>query len=273
VNKDLGCEETRQTDSAGNIMLVGAEESINRYALTVAKSGYETVNTYIPYPDTEFKPVDIHTSVIAGMLNTTNIIQNKTANIKISTKDYLGSPVADIDFSLSGGRKIGTIAEAPYSPVYNFNETGKTDSNGEKEFNSVSPGQYNFGLDALESEYTLIGINPISPFSLVPEDNLEIAVKLVPKNITSLSVKVKNASGEAPISGAQVKLSNAVYDKTVETGSDGMAFFPTEASPPFEAGTYNLEITADGFQSYANSGILISAGELKTETILLNPNE
>ncbi|HHE45852.1 MAG TPA: carboxypeptidase regulatory-like domain-containing protein, partial [Candidatus Moranbacteria bacterium] len=79
TNSDLGFSETRQTDATGNIRIVGAKQSIQKYRIAISKSGYETVTTFPPYPKSSFKPVDVDASVVAGSLNTTNIIENKVA--------------------------------------------------------------------------------------------------------------------------------------------------------------------------------------------------
>jgi len=273
VNSDLGFDETRQTDASGNIMIVGAKQSIQKYQITVSKSGYETVTTFPPYPETSYKPTDVNASVVAGSLNTTNIIENKLANIKISTIDYLGNPVPDIDFSLTGGRILGTQAEAPYDPVYNFDVIDKTNASGEKDFNSISPGQYTFELASTETAYALIGLDPASPFPLVSDATQNLDVKVADKNMTALSVQVIKNSDSTPISGATVELSNTGfgYDETVTTGNDGRAFFPITDNPPFQAGTYDMTVKASGFQDSTGQEV-IGEGALTSETVSMMAN-
>lgn len=266
TNSDLGFSETRQTDNMGNVMIVGAKESIQKYRIEVSKSDYETVETFPVYPDTAYNPVDTHASVVAGSMNVTNIALNKTADLKIITQDYFGNTISDISFTLEGGRKLGTEAGDPYSPVYNLDEISQTNSSGEKEYNSISPGQYYFNLGDTISDYVQIGTDPVSPFVLASEKNLDLKVVLAPKNETSILVEVKATGNVDPFIGAKIELSNtAGYSEDTTTDGNGSAFFPKTEGALFEAGNYNLKITADGYQEISKE-VNINNGELKIES-------
>lgn len=273
VNSDVGIDEVVQTDAAGNVMLLGAKESQQKYQITVSKSGYETVNNFAPYPITSYNPVDVFASVIAATLNTTNIIENKVSNMKISTVDYLGNPVGDVGITLKGGRKLGSESVFPFSPVYNFSFDGKTDSGGEKTFASISPGQYTFGLASDETTYELIGIDPSSPFSLPAESATDIRLKVVEKTMTGLLVRVVKDTDNSPVTGATVELKNVglAYDETITTGADGMAFFPDSNTAIFQAGTYDLSVQATDFQS-ENGSEIVNDGSLIIKNVLMTEN-
>lgn len=260
VNPDVGLNTNIQTDNNGNIMLVGAKESIQNYQLTISKSGYETVSTFPPYPDTTYNPTDIHASVIGGAFNVANIAQNKLAEIDISAIDYMENSVANLKFDLKGGRKIGTEIVSPYNSVYNLNVSDQTNSSGEKKYELISPGQYTFTISPLEDVYELISVSPAFPFLLSPESTQNITVKVINKNTTSFKVSLADVGG-TPIAGAEVKLVNATipYDVKVATDESGTAFFPTKDNPILSAGTYDLSIKADGFQDISNQ-IIIESG-------------
>ncbi len=269
TNSDLGFSETRQTDDSGNIMLVGVKESIQRYKIKVSKSGYESVETMLPYPDTLYNPTNTHASVVAGSINPADIALNKTADLKITTQDYFGHAISDVSFTLEGGRKIGTEAEDPYLPVYNLDEVSQTNSSGEKEYNSISPGQYNFTFTNPTSDYELIGTDSAPPISISSEDELNLKVVLAPKNITSALIKVVTAGNTDPFIGAKVELSNTLgYNEDTTTDGNGTAFFPKTESTPLEDGMYNLKITAEGYQEISGE-IEINSGELKMESVEL----
>ncbi|MFA6159727.1 MAG: prepilin-type N-terminal cleavage/methylation domain-containing protein [Parcubacteria group bacterium] len=269
TNSDLGFSETRQTDDSGNIMLVGVKESIQRYKIKVSKSDYETVETMLPYPDTLYNPTNTHASVVAGSINPADIALNKTADLKIITQDYFGNAIADVNFTLEGGRKIGTEVLVPYSPVYNLDETNQTNSSGEKEYNSISPGQYTFKFTNPTSDYELIGTDSAPPISLSSEQNLNLKVVLAPKNVTSALIKVRAAGSIDPFVGAKIELSNTSgYSEDTTTDGNGTAFFPKTESTPLEDGIYNLKITADGYREISGE-IEINNGELKVESVEL----
>ncbi len=266
-NSDLSFNESRQTDTTGNVMIVGAKQSIQKYRIAVSKNDYESVSTLPPFPVSTFKPVDVDASVVAGSLNVINIIENKVANIKITTVDHLDNPVANINFILSGGRKIGTDATDPAKFIYNLDVTDKTDSNGKKEFNSISPGQYTFALAPTETSYTLIGIDSISPFAVASDTTKDIKAKVASNNETALLLNIIKSTDNTPIVGATVELKNTSlnYDETIVTGADGMAFFPTTADT-FQPETYSVSVKASGFKDNTGNET-VNQGSLTSDPI------
>jgi hypothetical protein len=274
VNSDLGLNTSKNTDADGNATFMGSniKNSIQKYEVTLTKSGYETVSTLPPYPDTSYNPTDVHGSVVTvgGSANFVNLIQNKLANLKITAVDFLNQPIANIDFHVKGGRKMGTTISSN-DPVYNLDEDSETEADGEKEFDSVSPGQYEISPTP-GADYELIRISPVSPVTLFSEQSLDVKIELVNKNSASLLVSVLNNDDNSPIPGAQVQLKNDTlgYDNTQTVPTDGKVYFPT-TSDLFEAGTYNLNITADGFNS-SNTQVTINPGSLKLEEVKLTPS-
>lgn len=279
VNTETGLNTYGYTDSTGNITFMGdrVTDSIQKYEITIEKSGYETVTTFPPYPDTSYNPVDVHASVVAGNLNVANIVQNELVNLSVSTIDYLNNSIPDINFNLEGGRKMGNVVEIvnevpviTSEVVYNLDSNTSTNSSGQKDFGEVSPGTYTFTLS--DSNYEIIETSPVNPFPLYSSDeSLNFKIKLAPKNATSILITVKNNSDNSIISGAQVKMTNASgYDITQTTNAEGKVFFPT-TSDVFASGDYNIQITADGFNS-SDSTTTINENELKTEEIKLTPS-
>lgn len=281
-NSDTGLDTQKQTDDSGSVTFMGSNvtDSIQKYEITVAKSGYETVNTMPPYPDTSYNPTDVHASVVTGSINVANIIQNKPADLKIATVNYLNQLIGSIGFHLEGGRQIGTEIELPNDPVYNLNTDSSTDAGGEKNFNEKSPGQYKFYLSSSVTDYKLIATDPPSAFelddegreiysvSLPSEQSLTWKIKLADKDAASILVSVLNSDGGSAITGAQVNLKNdSGYDATQTTSANGNVFFPVTADA-FQGGVYNLKITAAGFGE-SNSQATVNENELKMETVML----
>ena len=110
----------------------------------------------------------------------------------------------------------------------------------------------------------MIEINPLQPVNLLPDETKSVALYLKAEN--SLLATVKDFSNGDFIFGASVRVYNLVlgYDNTLPTNEDGETFFM-----PLEIDTYNLEITADGYQDY--NGSLDVSGDM-AETITLNPS-
>lgn len=267
VNPDVGINEVVTTDSAGNVMLLGAKEGVQDYQITVSKDGYETVSTMPPYPDTpDYNPTDVNATVIAGTLNIANIIENRLAKLKVSTVDYLGDPVSGVDIKVNGGREMGTDPNSPYTPTYNLDFSGQTDASGEKDFGEVSPGQYTF--DMTSSGYALIGSDIVSPYAVASGDDKNIILKVADKNSTTgLLVTVQDSSDSSPISGASVELVNSTlgYDETVTTDAKGLAFFP-DSSDEFQPGDYDMTVT-DGEHQDQTKTETINSGALTEDTV------
>ncbi len=269
VNPDTGINTYEETNTSGNVTFMGSTvaNSIQKYQITITKDGYETVTTFPPYPITAYNPIDIHASVVTGVMNVKNIAQNKLANMKISIVDYLDQPISGVPFHLVGGRKLGTEMTTPFASVYNLDQDSITDTSGEKLFSLISPGGFVFSLiDPALTNYKIISITPAESFSLLSSDEtLDVKVKLASKTTTALSVVVLNNSNDAQIAGAKVRLTNALgYDQELTTAIDGKVFFPVSADL-FVAGEYNLKITAEGF-SDSDSSVTINTNELKIET-------
>ena len=275
TNSDIGLDVTTDTDNGGNVILVGSniKDSIQKYVITLTKDGYEAVSTMSPYPVTSYSPIDVHASVVTGSLNVANIVQNKLANLKVSSVNYLGESIENIDFGISGGRKLGyevVDGIVTSTPVYNLVSDTKTESDGEKDFGAVSPGEYTISLPSSTTDlYEVIGAYPINSFKVPFDNNVDFEIKLASKNVTSLLIKVMgDDESNTPVAGAKVQVTNiSGYDVTLTTGSDGVVFFPV-TSDIFVAGNYNIKITADGFEDNT-SEITVSDGELKKEDKIL----
>ncbi len=270
-NSDLGISEDRQTDNAGNITIIGLKQSIQKYKLTVSKTGYETVNTFPPYPITSYNPTDVDATVIAGTINNVSIVVYRVADLKISAVDYLGNSVSDVHFKLVGGRILGTTNDQPPLNVYKFNKVDVTGADGTKEYKSVGLGQYTLGLDSSETKYSIVGMNQISPFSLLFGIINNIKIKVADRLVTGYLVNVLRKVDNSPLNSASVELKNTSlnYDRTVATDNSGMAFFPTVNDTKLLPGTYDITIKAEGYNTYTGTvtaidGKLISSSQTLT---------
>lgn len=262
VNADTNINETLQTDSAGNVTLVGAPTALQNYQITVSKGGYETVSTMPPFSTTPYNPTYPYQSVMAGSLTTVNIIEDKTSNLTISTVGPTGQAVPNISYDLTGGRVLGTQVTVPYTPVYDLTVTDQTDSSGQKSYTAISPGQYTFTLDQSETGYVLVGTEPVLPLSLVPGQNLSLQAEVASTTATSALVKVTDSSDGAAITGASVELSNGSgYDETLTTDGNGTAYFPTATDTTFAAGDYTLKVSAGNYQTVTQT-ITVGSGAL-----------
>ncbi|MFZ2881699.1 MAG: carboxypeptidase-like regulatory domain-containing protein, partial [Candidatus Moraniibacteriota bacterium] len=212
-------------------------------------------------------------SVVTGSMNVKDIVQNKLANIEISSVNYLNEAISNANFHLTGGRKLGNMAIDPFTPVYSFDDDITTDSSGKEVLSSVSPGEYNLSLiGSTADDYEIINTAETTPFLLLSSDGtLSVEVKLASKTVTALLATIISDTDDSTISGANVKLTNVTlgYEKDLITDSDGKVFFPDSADP-FLPETYHIKVTADGFLD-KEVDVAIEVDSLKLEVVRLQP--
>lgn len=274
-NSETGVDINTVTDAEGHLLLPGTPaSSLNTYEITLSKNGYETVATLPPYPATAFNPTEVHATVTEGGLTQKDMTMDALSDIKIITVDPLGSAIADVEFNLTGGKKIGTD-ESTGDPIYNYIADLAADANGEKNIEQISPGTYAFMLlGSFDTDYKLFKVDPgddlsENKFPLLAGVSSDITAIIADKNIPSLIATVKSDSGVV-IENASVNLVNVVqgYDVTLSTDKYGKVYFP-DASLAMENQDYDISISADGFNDKNGT---VAVNDLTEEEYLMTPN-
>ena len=240
-----------KTDLTGNLTLPAAMPSIQGYQITATKNGYESVTTVDP-ASLDYVPTDSHATVVADSINTKTIVIDELANIKIVSEEIDGTPVANSDFSLIGGRVLGTYSDG--KKVYGINEKTQTGSDGQKEFLAISPGVFNYINESQPDGLTWVRTIPnLTNLEIKPGESRIIRSQFIKDNQEVLKIKViKNEEG-TPIVGAQVSLSgDSDFQETQETDEQGLVFFPDVSDQLLVVGnSYQIIVKADGFQDYS----------------------
>lgn len=258
---------TANTDANGNLTFPGAPASVQGYEISVSKAGYYPNMTYAPYPTSAFNPVNTHASIVAGSLTAATIVADERSNIELHSKDPFDVDIPDIDFSISGGLVIGT-AIATSDPVYDFTQTGVTDGSGEFALPDRSAGVYVLALDASESGYEYLRLDPeettFGTINLTPGLTESVKLVLADKALSSALISAKNGADNSPIAGASVRLFNTTlgYDTTITADTYGQAYFPT-SNTPLAAGTYDIEVSASGFTTATDTVVITGAALIK----------
>lgn len=265
--------QTLSTDANGNISIPGSEPSDQNYKISVSKSGYESAGTFAPYPVTSYYPVDVHASVVEGMITNSVITIGQLSDLEINFIDPYNSSVSNVDFDIEGGRLMGTMPDT--TPVYNFSDSLESDSGGVETVSDLSPGQYSFMIT--ETGYTLWKNDSMvgneSDEIILPQGQSPYSqdVIILDDSLDSYFVRVVDAVTGVPIEGASVTLENAIlfYNETASTDQYGYAFFPGSSSDILVNGeTYDVDISALGYSDYDST---VTIDQLTEETIDLNP--
>jgi len=271
VNASSGVNVTASTDATGNLMLPGAPAGSQNYTLTVSKNAYYGATTRPPYPTSAYNPVDVHASVVAGVLNQKTIVMDQSSDITLSTKDSFGTTLPNVAYTLAGGRILGTDSGTG-APVYEFSATGTTNASGVVSHANQSYGQYTTTITSAGYEfYSLLPegavVNVFTASAGAPAD---VTAVLLDKNIGSIKIKVLNQVDGSVLSGASVHVSNSSlpYDVTVTTNQYGYAYLPTVLLALVPA-TYDIEVSLSGFNNQSDS--VSVNGALASVTIQLSP--
>jgi len=202
---------------------------------------------------------------IKGNLSTNNSsITPILYNWQVSWKNNIPVPIPNVSFHIRGNKIIGT--DINDDPCYKYSATSTTDSNGHTDISDLEWDKYTFTIK--EENLDLVSTDPISDpvgedIELLPDTTLNVKLYLEAQN--SLLVTVKDGENLKGIFNAQVKLYNLSYDKTQLTNENGQVMFI-----PLDTGTYNLEIQAEGYQSYSGT---VDISKDQTITVNLTPIE
>jgi Tfp pilus assembly protein PilE len=262
---------TEETDENGSLMLPGVPKSDQNYEVTVSKNSYMPVNTYPPYPESSFMPLDTHLAVSEGGVTSKVFVIDKIGHLKLHFLDTLGSVLPNLTFSLSGGKVIGTSVEPAPQSVYFYNENNLV-SDAEGVWNSPDfhKGPYNFSV--ANTEYELITLSSSLPWIVSPDATSEKTVIMGKKTENVLVVTVTEQGGEVPVANAVVKLTDSlgvVFQETA-TNNDGIAYLPQIENPAKAlnpAETYTLQVTKDTYDLYQTT-LMVSG--LTRKNITLN---
>lgn len=249
------------TDNEGWVKIVDAPPGVNAYNIRATKSSYSGDQTYPIGGEAGPEPLNPDATVVVQAITEAYLSIDRVGSIKVSTKDATCLPLGAIGFSLTGTKLIGEPNILKY-PTQNFS----TDATGTRLMESLEWDSYAIALTGSGND--LAGASALSPFSLAPAENKEIALTVVPHLDLALLVSVKDQAG-APIDGATIRLVKDTFDETKTTSSGpcpapGQAFWNGLAS-----GAYNLTVSKAGFQTW--NGPVGVTSSWQNQIITLSP--
>jgi hypothetical protein len=276
-NSALSININGVTDSTGNLTLPGMPAASQSYVITVSKSGYYGASTFASYPTTSYTPVNVHASVVINTLNQFSIIMDQEVSLPINTVDPFDQDIPSIEFSLVGGRVLGTHPTTNVQTVTLNDSSRTTNASGEYSYTAQSYGLYTWTLGSgSAAQYELYKILPETTSSnnnvdITPGSTATVKAVLLNKTIGSLKVSVTDASTSLPLAGASVRLQNNTlpYDVTSTTDQFGWVYFP-QTSTPLADESYDVTVSATGYQNETDTVVL--SGTLVTRAIAVTPN-
>jgi prepilin-type N-terminal cleavage/methylation domain-containing protein len=259
TNPDTIIDET--TDNDGWIKIVDAPPGTNAYNITATKTGFTTDQTYPPGGIAGPTPINPDANVVIHQVTQADLLIDRVSSLSVTTVDASCVALPNIGFSLTGTKFIGTPSVLKY-PTQNFT----TNASGIYEFSNLEWDTYTALLTS--SSYDLAGMTPLPSFTISPNENKTLQMVVVPHANNAFLVSVKDASGN-PIDGASVQLQKTGFDETKNTNSDlcatpGEVFWNGLAS-----GTYTLNVSKAGYQTYTNNSINMTPAWQNHDVILI----
>jgi prepilin-type N-terminal cleavage/methylation domain-containing protein len=264
-NSDLGISINETTDNNGLLQLVDMPPSENSYRIIADKSGFTRDRTYATSTSNP-NPLKMDATVILQNLTQISFIIDRVSSIDLRTINNSCSPVADVPFEVNGTKLIGSAPDV-FKWVGNFS----TDSSGIKNISNIEWDTYSF---TTSGGFYLVGTNPISPVSILPNSNQNIDLTVSNDDPAFLLVNVKDGSTSLPISDATVRLTDGAYfDQTKITnqgfinqtnwiGGGGQLNFIDETR--YHSSDGNIEVASpEGEIKLASSlGVYVPSGEI-----------
>lgn len=201
------------TNLNGMLQIVDAPPGVNAYEITVTKSGYSTDSTQavsVGNPN----PVKPFATVALQQVTQISFTIDKVSTFNVSSVTQVCTPVAGIDFNVVGSKLIGTTPD-----VLKYDEDKVTNGSGLLTISDLEWDSYTLTLQ--DAGYDIIGWNPISPISLLPDSIQAVQLVVSPKNPRTLVMTVTDSSTGLPLSGVEVTISKSGFISVTNTTGQG----------------------------------------------------
>ncbi len=257
VNSGAGVNISEVTNNNGELQIVDAPPGQNAYRITVTKSGYTTDRTYATSTQNP-NPAKPDATVLLQQVTQVSFVIDKVSTINIFSKDLQCASVPDVSFDIAGAKLIGTNPD-----VLKWSGSFSTDSSGQRVLNNIEWDTFTLTPG---SGSNIIGVNPTSPFSVLPDSvqNVDMIVGSAIPN--ALLVTVLDGVTLLPLSDAHLTLDQGsnVVEKYTGRG------YLSQTDWSGGSGQSNFTNTTRYFSDDGNIDINSPDGELKLVKTLGN---
>ncbi len=188
------------TDTNGQLKIIGATPSINAYQVFVDKSNFTQDQTYSTGDlGGGSTPVLPHATVAMSQTTSITLQIDKTSTINVSSVDASCAVIPNMDFSITGTKKIGTNPD-----VYKYTQNKSTNGGGTLALTGMEWDTYT--INSTDTVYDIIGSNPLLQFNLLPNTTQSLQLITAPKNRPMVLATVKDATTGLALTNATVTL-------------------------------------------------------------------
>ena len=205
----IDIDMTDTTDNNGQLKIYSITSCYKCYEITVSKSGYLSDRTWSVSEFTSSTPVNEHATVNTEDVTDTFFQLDVSSQVDIQTLNQECTPVGNVSLDIKGGGIIGTVDD-----VYRLESTIQTDSNGDYSLTNLHWGDYDF----MVNNFNYLGSIPAQPLGVLADSTQIQSIIVAPSTAKSLSILVKDAGSQLPISNAKVTLTSGSNDYINYTG-------------------------------------------------------
>lgn len=198
------------TDAQGMLQIVDAPPGALAYQITVTKPGYTTDQTYATSTGNP-NPSKPYATVLLQQVTQISFVIDRVSTVNVSTVNNACTPIGNVNFTLTGGKLIGTSPD-----VYKYLQALTTNGSGLKSLSNMEWDTY--GLTVTSGGYHLSGVNPLLPFAVLPNATQNVQLVLNNYAPAQLLVTVKDGGTGLPLSGATVDLTKSGFSDSEITG-------------------------------------------------------
>lgn len=201
------------TNTAGMLQIVDAPPGVNAYEIIVTKSGYSTDET-VSSSGGNPNPVKLPATVALQQVTQISFTIDRLSTFNVSSVIQTCTPVGNIDFNLKGSKLIGITPD-----ILKYDQDRSTNGGGALSISNLEWDTYTFTLE--DDAYDVIGWNPISPISLLPNSTQAVQLVVAPKNPRTLVMMVTDSITNLPLSGVEVTISRSGFSPVTNTTGQG----------------------------------------------------
>lgn len=238
-----------ETNNNGLLAVIDIPPDQNAYRIIVTKDGYTTDRTYATSSSNPY-PIKPDATVLSQQVTQVSFVIDKVSTINVSSRNLECAFIPNVPFHIEGSKLIGLNPD-----VLKYSNDFSTDSSGFKILNNIEWDTFNITPG---DGFSLIGINPASPFSVLPDSIKNVDMIFGVSRPHDLLVVVKDSTTNLPLSDVVLTISQGIFNDTKITG---MGYF-SQTDWSSGAGQENFYNESKYWED--NGGIeTTSSGEIK----------
>jgi hypothetical protein len=258
-------DTTQLTNSNGRMVLTGVPICNGCYRVEVSKTAFSTERTYSVAEVAN--PVKPDLTILEGQVTDVSFAIDRLAIFRlaiVSDRDNNFVPLANQVIRVQGTKIIGTTELD--EPVFKYDEEFTSNGSGEIVIANLEWDVYGVAPSA-SSGRMISSTNPLLPVSVHPNSDTTLTLGLSTISNYSVMASFLDTSQTQVASAAVTLKKSPDYEESRITGTADDPDFGQVFFSDLEAGTYTIEATASGFQSFTDT-ILVDENEIPTFTLI-----